>query len=509
MSVVCLSAERSKPFPSSGIGVDHREAPLLAALREYREREIVPFSTPGHKQGAAVDDEAMAVLGASTFAADVWLNAGDFDRCLRAAESLAADAWGAERGFFLSNGSSAGNHAALLATVNPGDVVIVNRDLHTSLLAGLILSGARPVYVMPRLHPELDASLGLEAAEVAAALRRHPEAKLIALVSPTYWGVASDVAAIAAVAHEHGVPLYVDEAWGPHFAFHPALPRPALASGADLAVTSVHKLLSGLGQGALLLARGSRVDPGRLAASVRMTRSTSPSVRIYASLDACRRQMALAGEALLERTLALATEARRRLGRIRGLTVLDADRLGVAATRCDPTRLAIDVHGLGLTGIEVERELWRRFGIAPEMSDLRGIVCLLTIGDTAASVDRLVRALATIGAEACVDVSNGSDRLPRSGGALLAPGAQVLTPREAFGAPTRAVPLGAAVGEIAAELIVPYPPGIPVLAPGEAIGAEKVAYLAECAARGLHVCGAADAGLETVRVVGWASGVRR
>jgi arginine/lysine/ornithine decarboxylase len=501
MSVVCLTAERSSAAPVRDNAVDHREAPLLDALREYQDRSIVPFSTPGHKRGAAVDEATLKVLGVSTFASDIWLNAGVFDRCLRAAEALAADAWGAERGYFLSNGSSAGNQAALLATVNPGDVVIVNRDLHTSLLAGLIFSGARPVYVMPRMHPELDASLGLEPVDVAAALRRHPEAKLIALVSPTYWGVASDVAAIAAVAHEHGVPLYVDEAWGPHFGFHSALPRPAMASGADLALTSVHKLLSGLGQGALLLARGSRVDPGRLAASVRMTRSTSPSVPMYVSLDACRRQMALRGEALLERTLALAAEARRRLGCIRGLTVLDAERLGVAANRHDPTRLAIDVQGLGLTGIEVERELWRRFGIAPEMSDLRGIVCLLTIGDTAASVDRLVAALATIAAEARLAPPVASKRLPRSGGTLLAPGVQVLTPREAFNSRIRAVPLGAAVGEIAAELIVPYSPGIPVLTPGEVIGEEKVAYLAECVARGVHVCEPGDAGLGTVRVV--------
>lgn len=195
----------------------HRRAPLLEALRQYRTAGTVAFSTPGHKGGAAANDDLREVLGAAVFASDIWLNTGDHDAVQREAEDLAADAWGAERSFFLTNGSSAGNHAALLAMLGPGDEVVVARDLHTSLLTALIHTGARPIYVAPHLHSSLDISVGVSAEDVAAVLSAHPAAKLVVLTSPSYWGVASDVAGIARAAHVRGVPLYVDEAWGPTF----------------------------------------------------------------------------------------------------------------------------------------------------------------------------------------------------------------------------------------------------------------------------------------------------
>ncbi|MDP9369907.1 MAG: aminotransferase class I/II-fold pyridoxal phosphate-dependent enzyme, partial [Chloroflexota bacterium] len=345
--------------------MDHRRAPLLEGLRRYRDAGMTPFSTPGHKLGTGADDDLRELIGDPFLRSDIPLGGGVDDthfrgETLRAAEALGADAWGAERSFYLVNGSSAGNHAYLLAALRPGDEVIVARDIHKSLLVALILTGARPVYVAPRLHPERSVGLGVDPADVGAALAAHPAAKLVALVSPSYCGVASDLAGIVAVAHARGVPVYVDEAWGPHVGFHPDLPASAMASGADGAVVSTHKVLASLTQAAVLNVRGGRISPERVATMVGMAQTTSPSVPILASIDACRRQMALAGEALLDRTIALAEDARRRLRELPGVEVLDAASLGLGAAAFDPTKLVIDVHGLGITGFEAEAALRER-----------------------------------------------------------------------------------------------------------------------------------------------------
>jgi arginine/lysine/ornithine decarboxylase len=470
-------------------------------LTDYLAAETVSFSTPGHKGGAGADSALRELLGASVFATDVWLNTADHAAIQCAAEDLAADAWGAELTFFLTNGSSAGNHAALLGLLRPGDEVIVARDMHTSMLTALIQTGAHPIYVTPTLHPALDIGVGVDPDAVNAALRDHPSARLVVVTSPTYWGIASDVAGIAAVAHAHGVPLYVDEAWGPHLPFHPHLPPSAMSSGADLAVTSIHKLLGGLGQAAILNACGTRLDLGRLATTVRMGQTTSPSTPILASIDACRRQMAIAGNCLMARTLDLAADARERLAAIPGISVLDAARLGLPMHRLDATRLVIDVQGLGVTGFAIDRALRDRFAVAVEMSDLRGIVALVTVGDDRERIDRLVQGIATLATEARRGSPAGMAALPRSAGIAAAGNVPVLSPREAFFAPSRAMPLNAAIGEVAAELVVPYPPGIPILVPGERISGDKIAYLTGVMRCGAHVRGTADPRLETIRVV--------
>jgi len=482
--------------------IDHRRAPLLEGIVAYQRQGILPFTTPGHKRGLGADPDLLATFGERLFQSDIPLGGGIDDthfgaETLRAAEALAADAWGADRSFFLLNGSSAGNHAILLASLRPGDKVIVSRDLHKSLLVALILTGAEPIYLSPMLHPELNVGLGISAWQVEAALDLNPDAKLVALVSPSYCGVPSDLAGIAAVAHARGVPVHVDEAWGPQFHFHPALPPSAMASGVDGAVISTHKVLGSLTQAAVLHARRGLVDLDRVRTTVGMVQTTSPSVLILASIDATRRQMALQGEELLDRTIALASDARRRLQELPGIGVLDAERLGVSAF--DLTKLVVDVDALGITGYAAEEALRNRFGIGPEMSDLVGLVFLVTIGDTQASIDRLVEAFATLSRE------HYTGRIPRatlrSSGAVVAPGDLAMTPRDAFFAPSRTVPLEASGGEVSTELVIPYPPGIPVLAPGEVITADKIAYLREGAAHGMYLSGPSDPTLATIRVV--------
>ena len=501
-------------MPSATSSLDHRRAPLLEAVQRYKGQGMAPFSTPGHKLGAGVDPDLRQTYGAEVFAADIPLSGGADDihlqsGSLRVAEAYAAEAWGADRSFFLVNGSSAGNHAYLLAALRPGDEVIVGRDVHTSLLVALILVGAMPVYVAPDLHPEHQVGLGVAPAAIAAALDAHPSAKLVALVSPSYCGVQSDLAGIVAVAHARGVPVYVDEAWGPHFAFHPDLPTAAMQAGADGAVCSTHKVLGSITQAAVLNVRAGLISPDHVGSLVSMIQTTSPAVLILASIDACRRQMVLHGRELLDRTIALAEDARRRLLAIPGVSVLAADALGLPSERYDPTKLVIDVHGLGLTGFAVERLLRERYRINPEMSDLVGIACLVTIGDSQASIDRLVAAFAdmaegTSEPERTAKSGEGASEcgaVPRSSGAILSPGEQAMSPRDAFFAPSRAVPLGEAVGAVAAELVIPYPPGIPVLAPGDIVSKEKVDYLRYGAECGMYVSGPADRSLATIRVV--------
>lgn len=488
--------------PGAAMGLDQHSAPLLDGLRAYKARDMAPFSTPGHKLGIGADPELVELLGAEVFRADIPLGGGVSDTHfrgapLRQAEQLAAEAWGADRSFFLLNGSSAGNHASLLASVRPGDKVIVARDLHKSLLVALILTGANPVYVSPRLHPDLNVGLGIAPEQIAAALDDHPDAKLVALVSPSYCGVPSDLAGIAAVAHARGVPVHVDEAWGPEFHFHPQLPPSAMSGGIDTAVISTHKVLGSLTQAAVLNAQGSLVDLDRLGTTIEMVNTTSPSVLILASIDATRRQMALHGEELLDRTIALAQNARHRLQAIPGVSVLDAAQLGVSDF--DHTKLVVDVDGLEITGYEAEDLLRNRFSIGPEMSDQIGLVFLVTIADTQQSIDRLVDAFAAISRERQLRTKRRAQA--RSSGSVVAPGILAMTPRDAFFAPSREIPLAAAVGEVSAELVLPYPPGIPVLAPGEVITADKIAYLQEGAAHGQYISGPADPTLTTIRVV--------
>jgi arginine/lysine/ornithine decarboxylase len=477
---------------------DHKRAPLLEALQAAREAGMVPFTAPGHKGGVGADAELLQLLGADLFRSDIWLNTRDFEETLREAEQLAAHTWGAERAYFLVNGSSSGNHAYLLATVAPGDEVIVARDIHKSLLVGLILSGARPVYVNPRFDRGCNVSLGIDPTDLGTTLAAHPEAKLVALVSPNYHGLSSDIRALAQVAHEHGAPLYVDQAWGPHFGAHPELPESAIDAGADGAVVSVHKLMGSLSQGAILFTNSPRVNPSALGAVVAMTQTTSPLLPLLASIDAARRQIALHGEQLLNCALYLAHDARRRLNNLPGISVLTPETGDWPVY--DPTRLVIEVRGLGLTGFQAEQLLRERFAIAPEMSDFLSVICLVTAGDTPDTINRLVAALATLAGEYGRPLAV-PHRWTRSLGSIIADGEQTLTPREAFYSARRNVPLAQAAGEIAAEMIVPYPPGVPLLLPGETISAAKIDYLTEGMRHGVCIRGAADPGLLTIQVV--------
>lgn len=475
-----------------------QRTPLVDALRAYAALGTHAFHVPGHKRGHGASADLLDLVGPAVLAADVWLESGAFDAARRAAEELAAAAWGAHRAYLLGNGSTAGNLAWMLATLREGDEVVLARDAHTSTLAGLVLSGARPVWVRPRRHPVLDVGLGIEPAAVAAALRGHPRARVVGLVSPSYAGVCSDVPAIVATAHAAGALAVVGEAWGAHLAFHPGLSVPAIAAGADVVVTSVHKTLPALSSGSLLLA-GPAADADRLAGAVGMTQTTSPLLPLLASIDLARRDLALDGHRLVGRAVSLAARLRRGLAAVPGLRVLDAPALGLSEARVDPLKVVVDVTGLGLSGLDAEARLRGVEGVAPEGSDLRSVYLVVTLGDGPASVAAAVRGFAAL-ADGRSPRRHGGD-VRRTDLGAPEPAVAVLTPRQAWQAGSRTVPLARAVGEVCAEVVTPYPPGIPVLVPGELVTPDTVDYLAEAVGRGVHVHGAADPLLATVRVV--------
>lgn len=483
--------------------MNHHDTPFFEALERFAATDAVMFSTPGHKRGRGVEDGARALFGAA-LGVDV-PHGGGIDTphfswgLLRQAERLAADAHGGDDARFLVNGSTTGNLAMLLATCNSGDEVIISRMLHKSLLAGLVFSGARPIYLKPAIDGEHNLPLDTPSDAVAKALREHPRAKAVVLVSPSYVGVTSDLRRIAGLCRDAAVPLLVDEAWGPHFHFHPDLPQSAIAAGADASVSSTHKMLGALTQGSTLVMRRGLLDIERLHTVVDMVQTTSPSVLIFGSLDASRRQMAVDGDRLLGRTIKFAQQVREAVLEIDGLSCVGpellADRPGASF---DPTRVMVDVHGLGLTGYDAERILRDEHGVMVEMSDLVSVLFLITIGDDERSIDRLIGGLRALPEHR---KRGGTGAAPRSTGELLFAGETVLTPREAFAADAERISPVASVGRISAESITPYPPGIPIVTPGERIRSEVIDYLRAGIDAGMYISGLSDETFATLRVV--------
>ena len=472
--------------------------PVLDALRDAAARARVRVHCPGHKGGTAAGADLVEAVGPALLAADVWLETGSYDRVRREAERLAAQAWGADRAWLLGNGSTAGNLAWCLATLADGDEVVVARDAHTSILTGLVLSGARPVWVPPRLEPGSGLPLGIEPAAVDAALALHPSARHVVLSSPGYSGTCTDVAAVVDVARQHAAGVYVDQAWGALLGFHPDLPPAALAAGADAAVVSLHKLGTALSSGALLLA-GPGAQSERIEAAVRATQTTSPLLPLLASVDAARRDLAVAGHGRVEAALTAARGLAARLRAVPGLAVTGSELAGGSAVAVrDPLKLVVDVSGLGRTGWAVEEELRAR-GVVPEGADARrvfGVIGALE-PDPGRTAGELLRALRRVAAA-------GPARRPRAALPAWFPPLTTepeLTPRQAHQARSVPVPLAAAAGRVAAERAVPYPPGVPVLLPGETVGADTVELLAAIRAAGGHVHGCADPSGRTLRVV--------
>jgi arginine decarboxylase len=499
-----VSAPGSDPAPRP---VDRRQptAPYLDALVAYGFRGPTRFHGPGHKGGAGADPGLRWAIGERALQLDVaqdteGIDMGPEPTPYAQAEELAAAAYGARQSWFLTNGATQGNHALCLALAPPGTRVVLQRNAHASLIDGLVLSGGMPAFVAPETDDELGMAHGVTPAALGAALERCADARAVFVVSPTYYGMAADVAGLAEVAHAAGAALVVDQAWGPHFGFHPGVPQSALALGADAVITSTHKIVGALTQAAMLhVAAGGRVDPAAVGRAVRLVRSTSPNSLLLASLDAARRQLAVHGQSLLAQTLAGVAHARSAIDAVPGCAVVGerlVGRPGVAGW--DPLRIVIDVRGTGCSGYEVAAALREGSDIHLELATHATLVLVLGVHEQAEPLERFVHDLAATVAEIARPIA--PERAPVVRAPLLGHELAV-APRDAFLGAAEVVAVDAALGRVSCEAIAGYPPGIPALLPGERIGADVVAYLRELAAAGARLHGASDPTFETITVL--------
>ncbi len=492
--------------------MDQSTTPLVDALGRCANRENAAFYTPGHKRGQGITQKHRALFGSAAFRADL-PELPDLDNLFAPkgvtyqAQQLAAEAFGAQRTRFLANGSTCGVEAAILATCNPGDKLILPRNIHTSVISGLILSGAVPVYISSPYSPKWNIPVGItDTQAITAALYEHPDAKAVLIVSPTYEGICSNLSAIAQVTHDRNIPLIVDEAHGPHFIFHPQLPTSALEAGADIAIQSAHKVLSAFTQAAMLHTQGDRIDQNRLARSLQLTQSTSPSFLLLGSLDAARHQMATQGQALLTHTIELAYRAQNALKALPGISVLGpkGDRyVSSSLSDVDCTRLTVNVSGLGLTGFEADEILHTQYAVTAELPTLSNLTFILSIGNTSIDIDRLIHGFQGL----CTSHSTKSQKLRGkfptpatyvSTDLPVEPVFSLISPRQAFFAIKTRLPIEQAVGKICAETLCPYPPGIPILFPGEPITESAIAHLQATLAAGGIITGCDDPTLQTI-----------
>ena len=486
-------------------------APYLDAIAAYGSRGSGRMHVPGHKGGSGADPGLRAAIGDRALLMDVPQGIYGVDLGVELtpqdrAEILAAEAYGAEKSWFLSNGATQGNHALALALAPPGSTVVVQRNSHASVVDGLVLSGGRPTFVAPAYDEKLGIAHTVEPAALAGALALAPEAKAAFVVSPTYFGVAADIAALAEVAHRHDCALIVDQSWGPHFGFHPAVPESALRLGADAVLTSTHKMAGSLTQSAILhVVDGSRVDIAAVDRAVRIVRSTSPSSLLLSSLDGARRQLAVHGEALLERTMVGLAGLRDDIAASEGLRLLGPELEGSPGVfALDPLKVVIDVRATGATGYAVGQALGSWHDVHPELAT--DTTVLLVLGpaerpDDLAMVGLALRRTAARVTKEAADGKVDSD-VPRIIEPLVAPTSEtVIPPRDAFLGPAEAIPLDEAVGRISAESIAGYPPGIPALLPGERITPAVVEHFRALLDAGARLHGAHDPSLTTITVV--------
>lgn len=482
-------------------------APLFEALRDYAAKDMAAFHTPGHKQGRSIPAEFKALVGENVFRIDLTElpevdNLHDPDGVIKEAQALAAEAYGADASFFLVNGSTTGNNVMVMTVCDPGDKIIIPRNAHKSVLGGIILSGAKPAYVRPVWDDRLCVAHCLTPEAVSAAIQEHPDAKAVLLVHPTYFGGVGDLRRIADICHAHGIPLLVDEAHGPHFHFHPELPTSAIEAGADMVVQSTHKIVSGMTQASLLHIRTDRVNVNRVRNVLQLIHSTSPSYVLMASLDVARRQLALEGRKLLSETIETAEWARAELNAIPGVYVFGRETIGPEGIfDLDVTKLTINVTGLGMTGFDALDLLNERFDVQSEMATLHNVLLLVTLGNDRRDLERVVSAFRTLSEQAAADGRLGTSSLPT--GLPMPSGVPVaaMTPREAFFAETETIDFLASAGRVCAEIVAPYPPGIPILAPGEVISQGAVEYLQVVHEMGGFINGPEDVRLRTIKVV--------
>jgi len=482
------------------IKLNQNRTPLLDAIKKYMEDGVIPFHVPGHKSGRGIP-ELKDLIGEQALKMDLnGMNDLDYINnptgVIYESEILMAHAFGAQNAFFLVNGTTSGVQTMILSTCEPGSKIIIPRNAHKSTIGGIILSGAIPVYVQPEINKDLGIAMGVSVDSIKAAIKQNPHAKAVFVINPTYYGVASDLKSIVRIAHAHDMAVLVDEAHGAHMCFHDDFPLTAMEVGADMSAASIHKTAGSLTQSSVLLYRSNIISSDMIKQFLNLTYTSSASYLLMCSLDVARKQLATHGSELLENALQLARYARNEINRIDGLYAFGKE---IASTQgsyaFDETKLGINVRGLGYTGYQVEAKLRAEYNIQVELSDLYNILAIVSIGDRKEDLEALVSALKDIALKAERKELKNSTIPP------LSP-EMIVSPRDAFYNPKKTVRLEESEGEIAGEMVMAYPPGIPIICPGEKITKDMVNYIKILKEEKCQLQGASDPYINHIKVLG-------
>lgn len=479
------------------------KTPLYTGVKEHANKNPIQFHIPGHKKGNGMDPEFRSFIGENALSIDL-INIGPLDDLhhphgiIKEAQELAAEAFGADHTFFSVQGTSGAIMTMIMSVCGPGDKIIVPRNVHKSIMSAIIFSGATPIFIHPEIDKILGISHGITIDSVEKALYQHPDAKGLLVINPTYFGISANLKEIVNLSHSYGIPVLVDEAHGVHIHFHDELPLSAMQAGADMAATSVHKLGGSMTQSSVLNMKEGLVSPGRVQSIISMLTTTSTSYLLLSSLDVARKRLATEGKGMIGAAIDLAEQTRKAINEIEGFYCVGKEILGSkAAYDYDPTKLIISVKDLGITGQEVETWLREKHQIEVELSDLYNILCIITFGDTKQETDSLVCALKEL-SELYKDTIEA-----REAHKVTVPNIPKLaiSPRDAFYAETELVPFQESAGRIIAEFVMVYPPGIPILIPGEIISKENIEYINKNLEAGLPVQGPEDDTFANIRVI--------
>ncbi|MCM1569096.1 MAG: aminotransferase class V-fold PLP-dependent enzyme [Roseburia sp.] len=473
-------------------------APIYEALEEFRKNRIVPFDVPGHKRGRG-NPELVELLGAQCVGIDVNSMKPLDNLChpvsiIREAEEIAAEAFGAAYAFLMVGGTTSSVQSMVLSVCKRGDKIILPRNVHRSVINALVLNGAIPIYVNPDMDSRLGIALGMKVEQVEQAIRENPDAVAVLVNNPTYYGICSDLKSIVRLAHNAGMRVLADEAHGTHFYFGEKMPLSAMEAGADMASVSMHKSGGSLTQSSFLLT-GPDMHPGYVRQIINLTQTTSASYLLLASLDISRRNLAMRGREEFARVTALAEYARKEINQIGGYYAYTAELVnGNSIYAFDLTKLTVNTLGIGLAGIEVYELLRDEYDIQVELGDIANILAYISIGDREREIERLVSALAQIKRKYARD---GAGMYTQE---YIEPKVAV-SPQAAFYAEKESLPLRETEGKICSEFVMCYPPGIPILAPGEEITREILAYIQYAKEKGCSMTGPEDAGIGRLNVL--------
>ena len=473
-------------------------APIYEALEKFSRQRVVPFDVPGHKRGRG-NPELAKLLGEKCVSMDVNSMKPLDNLChpvsvIRDAEKLAADAFGAESAFLMVGGTTSAVQSMVMSVVKAGEKIILPRNVHRSVMGALVLCGAIPVYVNPETDARLGIPLGMSLKQLERTIECTPDAKAILVNNPTYYGICSDLRSIVKLAHEHNMLVIADEAHGTHFYFGEGLPVSAMAAGADMAAVSMHKSGGSLTQSSLLLA-GSRINGDHVRQIINLTQTTSASYLLLSSLDISRRNLALRGKEAFARVIELADYAREEINDVGGWYAYGKELVnGDSIFDFDRTKLSVYTLDVGLAGIEVYDILRDEYDIQIEFGDLGNILAYLSIGDRKRDVERLVSAMSEIRR------LYEKDRTGMMENEYISPVVAV-TPQYAFYSPKQSLPLEETAGRICSEFVMCYPPGIPILAPGERVTSKILDYIRYAKEKGCQMTGPEDAKIERLNVL--------